>query len=189
LSLLCGDIEPAWLEQVSMRVDEEAVQWLKLLLEEKLSLNGNKEAIAPSRPLSKGKCRNCLQGEILEVHDPKIMVFMSFSVPENIWLSFSKEMEKKGGIFVIRGLPENSFKSFAGMLLKLKEKGMNSAIQINPKLFREYEIVQVPTVVALEDGKHDRISGNISLSFALERMGKSRKVPANADKESFHEKL
>ena len=101
---------------------------------------------------------------------PQVLVLMSFSIPDTAWISLSKELEKMGGVFVLRGLPEQSFQLLASRILKLKEQGVNAPIQIDPKSFLDYEINQVPTIVVVEEKIFDKVSGHVSLKFALEKM-------------------
>lgn len=102
--------------------------------------------------------------------EPNLYVFMSFSLPDELLISLSKELEKTGGIFVVRGLPYNSFKEFARKLYGLRKKGLNAPVQINPKLFKKYDIQNVPAFVAIDEDSFDKISGNVSLAFALKKM-------------------
>lgn len=98
---------------------------------------------------------------------PSLLVFASFSMPDGVWLSISEDLNKIGGTFVIRGIPLNNFKELARQIYNLRQKGVNADIQLNPKLFDEYEINTVPAFV-VQDGKiWDKISGTISVEYAL----------------------
>lgn len=114
--------------------------------------------------------KKCLyEGDFL-LSEPKIFVAMSFSVPDSVWLSLSKELEKAGGIFVLRGLPNNSFTELASKLFSLKSRGVNAPVQLDPKFFQAHHITSVPAfVVKVEEG-FGKITGNISLKCALEKM-------------------
>jgi hypothetical protein len=41
-------------------------------------------------------------------HPHSLYVFVSFSMPEAVWLSLSEEAVKAGGVLVLRGLPDNN---------------------------------------------------------------------------------
>ncbi len=74
----------------------------------------------------------------------------------------------------MRGLINNSFKETAVYMREFK-----AGLWIDPTLFKAFNIVQVPTFVVLEKSfvqglvvKHDKLSGNVSLDFALEKISK-----------------
>jgi type-F conjugative transfer system pilin assembly protein TrbC len=46
----------------------------------------------------------------------------------------------------------------------------DSALQIDPRLFTKYEISAVPSFVLACDEKYDKIAGNISIKFALQKI-------------------
>jgi type-F conjugative transfer system pilin assembly protein TrbC len=117
---------------------------------------------------SQGQCFNCSTANSFQ--DAKILIFMSFSVSDHSWISLSQELEKVGGTFVLRGLPSQSFQALANRILKLKEQGVNASIQLDPKSFLKFEIKQVPAIVVVEEQAFDKVSGLVSLQFALEKM-------------------
>jgi conjugal transfer pilus assembly protein TrbC len=118
----------------------------------------------------KEQCLNCSSDDWTIFQDPQVLVFMSFSIPDHAWISLSQELEKMGGAFVLRGLPNQSFQALACKILKLKEQGVNAPIQLDPKSFLKFEINQVPAIVVVEKQIFDKISGHVSLKFALEKM-------------------
>lgn len=108
------------------------------------------------------------RGQLTQGEKPKVFVFISLLTPESVWLSLSEELEKVAGIFVLIGAPKNSFKTFSKHISKLEKKGVNVPILINPALFREYRIKQVPTFV-IEDNNHSyKVSDHDSLFLALD---------------------
>ncbi len=156
----------------AQKTDAEAVKWLKEHLKEclaskRLLKNPLEDYLENS---SSKTCQGC-SSEDLSLEEPaSLYVFMSFSLEDGLWLQFSKELEKIGGTFVLRGLPKNSFKELAYRIFDLQEKGVNAPIQIHPKLFQEYEIQLVPTIAVTDGSRYDKISGNLSLKCALEKM-------------------
>lgn len=116
------------------------------------------------------QCVNCWGQDGAAVGESPLRVFMSFSVPHNTWLNLSQELDKVGGVFVLRGLPDQSFQALAQRILKLKESGVNAPIQLDPAKFQDYAIRHVPSFVVAEEKSYDKIVGNVSLKFALERM-------------------
>ena len=68
--------------------------------------------------------------------------------------------------FVLRGLPQNSFKVLAQ---KITEYGC--PVIIDPLLFEKYGITQVPCFVWEHKGKTKGVYGNVTLDYALAQMG------------------
>lgn len=103
----------------------------------------------------------------------KLLVFTSFSLPLESWKEFSHVLQKTGGSFVLRGLPENSFQILSKKIIELKKAGIQAEILLDPECFEKYAINAIPSVV-LEDGKcHDKIAGNIKLPVTLSLFAKS----------------
>ena len=113
-------------------------------------------------------CKKCISpksdGGSLE---NDLRVYMSFSVPIETWKDLSASLEKIGGSFVIRGLPENSFEVFSEKVLFLRKSGVNASILIDPEAFDRYAIQSVPAFVLTEGDKHDKLSGNVPLETVL----------------------
>ncbi len=135
-----------------------------------------KEALANVKPstnqekqdLEKGKCGNALS--VKADQQITLYVFVSFSLPEETWLTLSKEVEKVGGVLVLRGLPENSFNRLAVKMHALRKQGVHVAVQIDPRLFTKFGVEKVPCFVTVDEEKFDKLSGNVSLAFALRKM-------------------
>ena len=116
----------------------------------------------------KGKC--LLNAPISLEPETSLYIFVSFSMPDDAWLLLSKEVEKTGGIFVLRGLPNNSFKQLAEKLYALRLNGVNATVQVDPRLFHKYNIEKVPSFVTVDENDFDKLSGNVTLAYALEKM-------------------
>jgi len=108
--------------------------------------------------------------QIKQDHQTSLYVFMSFNVPEETWLSLSEEIFRTDGTMVLRGLPNNSFKELAKRMHTLRKRGMKAQIQIDPMLFERFGINAVPTFVRNKNENFNKISGNISLAYALEKI-------------------
>lgn len=158
---------PEWMIE-AQQPDQEAIKWLKDHLKERLNDNFLKNPLAEER--TKSSCIGCMHENLILDEALPLYVFMSFYLEDILWLQFSKELEKTGGTFVIRGLPENSFKLLANRLFDLQQKGVNVPIQIHPKLFEECDVKRVPTIAFIEGSVYDKLEGNISLKYALETM-------------------
>ncbi len=102
-----------------------------------------------------------ISGEREEKKYPDLLVFVSFSMPLESLKELSKQVHKKGGKLVFRGLYEGSFKKMAE-----KVKELSGDVLIDPTLFREHHITRVPVFFY----KTHTLSGNVSLSYALEKI-------------------
>lgn len=107
--------------------------------------------------------------------DDKILVFVSFSMPKASLLALSQEAEKYQAVLVMRGLRDDSFKATQSAFQELGGE-MQSGIEINPEAFETYQIKQVPVFVrvkstpAKETKELGRLSGNVSLAFAAQKL-------------------
>ena len=107
--------------------------------------------------------------------DDKILVFVSFSMPKASLLALSQEAEKYQAVLVMRGLRDDSFKATQSAFQELGGD-MQSGIEINPEAFETYQIKQVPVFVrvkstpAKETKELGRLSGNVSLAFAAQKL-------------------
>ncbi|NNM43648.1 MAG: type-F conjugative transfer system pilin assembly protein TrbC [Chlamydiae bacterium] len=96
-----------------------------------------------------------------------ISLFMSFSIPIETWKEYSASLEKTGGIFILRGLPKNSFPLLSKNIQDLRQKGVKAPIVIDPEAFEKYAIYQVPSFVLEKDGIFDKVEGNLNLDASL----------------------
>jgi conjugal transfer pilus assembly protein TrbC len=101
------------------------------------------------------------------------MVFISFSVPIESWKDWSQTLEKNGGVFILRGLPGNSFRLFAKKVIALRKAGVRAPIRIDPEAYEKYAIEAVPTIVVSTDAGYNKIVGNASPDWVLAMFGSS----------------
>lgn len=111
---------------------------------------------------------------------PSILIFVSFSMPEQSLEAYLRDAKKIHASVVIRGLINNSFQeTFQRMALLIKSSGGNG-VELNPLWFRRFGIKDVPAVVIVPQGSacyknetcakdrdYDVMTGNITLSAAL----------------------
>ena len=100
----------------------------------------------------------------------KIYVFISFSMPKESIESLLKEATKHNAVLVLRGLKNNSFKETAKIIKDFydKENAESAGFEINPELFEQHAINHVP--VFLNTTNQNRLSGNVTLSFAVQKL-------------------
>lgn len=120
---------------------------------------------------------------------PLFVVFASLSMPQGSLAALIRDTSKAGGVVVFRGFPQNSTKAFAeGLKRVVTEQEQEAHIAIDPRLFRAFDVKAAPTFVVtgrayeLCDGfectravpDHDRMSGNVTVAYALERFAETR---------------
>jgi len=111
----------------------------------------------------------------------QVLVFLSFSMPEKSLQGWLMQCKQSGATPVIRGLINNSFKDTFQTIRALSEK-TGIGVQLDPILFKTFNITQVPSVVWVESHdicsdtmnclpvSFDLIAGDVSLDYALEKM-------------------
>lgn len=121
----------------------------------------------------------------LEPQDsPRLVAFASLSMPAVSLKQMITDVAQAGGVVVFRGFPGNSARTFTTALARVLPPGeMRSAVGVDPRLFRAFDVEAVPAFVVtatdfdLCDGfecrtplpLHDRMSGNVTLDYALDR--------------------
>lgn len=120
---------------------------------------------------------------------PMFMVFASLSMPQASLSRLIADTSHAGGVVVFRGFPGGSTKVFAeGLKRVVTDEGQEAHIAIDPRLFRAFRVTAAPTFVVtgrsyeLCDGfdctsavpDHDRMSGNVTVDYVLERFAESR---------------
>ena len=83
-----------------------------------------------------------------------LIVFVSFSMPDDILASYSAQAKEAGATLVLRGLVENSVTKTQRRAIPLNKP--LAAWDVNPGLFRKFDIKRVPAIV-LADSKEGQI--------------------------------
>jgi conjugal transfer pilus assembly protein TrbC len=96
-----------------------------------------------------------------------LKVFMSFGVPLETWKDLSAQLEMTDGIFLVKGIPGDSFERLAERVAELRMEGVGVPIDIDPESFEKYGIESVPAFILEEGGQHDCIIGNLRVDAAL----------------------
>jgi conjugal transfer pilus assembly protein TrbC len=124
------------------------------------------------------------QDESVKTHLKKVsnvLVFLSFSMPEQSLETWLLQCKQSGATPVIRGLIDNSFKKTVQALQNLSKK-TGLGVQVDPILFKTFAIEQVPAVAYVAEipdcplnmnclpARYSKIYGDISLDYALEKM-------------------
>ena len=107
-----------------------------------------------------------------------LRIFVSFSMPEALLVSLDQQARKIGAKMVIRGLKNNSFKETFAYIKSMNEKGL--VIDIDPKAFEEFEVTQVPSFVLNDANSFDKLTGNVSMAYALKEFAEKGDLPEKA---------
>ena len=101
--------------------------------------------------------------------EPGIYVLVSFSLNDQSLRNYFIESQRYGAKLVMRGLagdPQGRNR-FAETKAKIEKARIN--VDINPNLFEQFNIQQVPTIVVVDTDKTiKKVSGHITLQKALE---------------------
>lgn len=161
-----------WLSMAANKADQETVEWVKQQLLEDQELVKRRHGEIDVIPSTHKKCLTTVSSQGEEVKETSVYVMISFSVPDQTWVSLSAEMEKIGAVFVLRGLPSNSFKELSKKLQHLSKLGVKSEVRLDPMLYTTYKIEKAPTFLIIDKDKEEyhTLSGNVSLGFAMETM-------------------
>jgi type-F conjugative transfer system pilin assembly protein TrbC len=111
----------------------------------------------------------------------QLWVLVSLSVPDASLKALAADVKRVGGRLLIRGLVGNSFPQTAQRL-----RALGIEVDIDPTVFRRTGVQQVPVfIVALpetvegvgEGAVYDKISGHVTLRYALEQLSQKGQVP------------
>lgn len=111
----------------------------------------------------------------------RLIIFISLSMPANSLKQLDAQAREAGGLLVLRGLINNSYKDTVATLSGMTDKGINAVI--DPRLFEVYAVEAVPAFVVNPNEVHpcfeskckmtplhDKISGDMSLEYALQQI-------------------
>ncbi|MBF0248708.1 MAG: type-F conjugative transfer system pilin assembly protein TrbC [Alphaproteobacteria bacterium] len=102
---------------------------------------------------------------------PALLAFVSFSMPDDSLKAVLEQTARAGGVTVLRGLVDNSFKETALRMGKFaREHG--PGLSVDPRLFAEHGVTTVPAFVVVGETVPDKIVGNMSLAAALETIAR-----------------
>ena len=117
----------------------------------------------------------------LFVSDEKINFYMfaSLGLSDVLLRQMLDYAKIYNGVIVLRGIKNNSFRQTADHIQRLSREGEEAAIIIDPTLFKQFQISQVPSYVLAKEQKcpvgssckpsYDKITGNITPKYALEK--------------------
>lgn len=112
----------------------------------------------------------CHVSDVAQPKSSPLKMFISFSMPLESLKIFSADLEKVGGVFVLRGIPGNSFKEFAEKIVFLRNSGIHVPFEIDPDAFLEHNIHKVPVLCLKGPEASDLLVGNVPLKMSLNRI-------------------
>jgi type-F conjugative transfer system pilin assembly protein TrbC len=122
---------------------------------------------------------------------PILQIFVSSSMPIGLLKSYAREAIRYNGVLVFRGLPAGSFYKLSQLVTDISSDITGYiAMQIDDEAFKAFDIKSVPTIVLskpasifseqVRGGSFDKISGNITIKYALEVFAKEGDLKTNA---------
>ena len=118
-------------------------------------------------------------GEERPYQSSPIIVFVSFSMPDASLKQWMRQAELIHAPVVVRGLVNNSFKETIKKMATFTRDN-HGGVQLDPTLFKRFQINQVPAVVVWKDAgclpsqscieNYDVIYGDVELSYALKKV-------------------
>ena len=117
-----------------------------------------------------------------------LYIFVSTSMPKPLLKSYLHEANKYGGVLVLKGLPQGSFKELTKFVIDLTGNNgdlqeIAANIQIDDEAYDRFNITSVPSIVVTVEEEYipnqtphiiyDKITGNVGVKYALERFERS----------------
>jgi conjugal transfer pilus assembly protein TrbC len=113
----------------------------------------------------------------MEANAVEHYVFISLSMPKPSIKQLLEQSKELDAQVVLRGFINNSHKTTAEFMQDLVTTTQYGLI-VDPELFSKYKVTEVPTFVIADDGKYDKLSGNISWHEAIKIIKKRGDVYA-----------
>jgi len=117
-----------------------------------------------------------LQGAAKLENKANVIIFVSFSMPEQSIVNYLSDAKKIHASIVIRGLIHNSFKETFIKMASIVKKAGGGGVELNPPQFKKFNIQKVPAVVVdqkcyleqvCSEDKYDVVYGDIPLYDSL----------------------
>lgn len=137
------------------------------LVEAQTIIHVQDDASNANKASCKGKCPSI---KSIPDSEPSLQVCMSFSVPIQVWKDLNEDLIRHQGVFVVKGLPNNSFQAFAAKVLEFRKHGITAPIRIDPKLFERLTVNQVPLFVVKKQDETHTVSGTVTIPYVMDLM-------------------
>lgn len=114
---------------------------------------------------------------------PAVILFVSFSMPEDDLRERVKDAADQGVSVTLRGMVNGDMRQTGTRIAQLVKETNKGGMQIDPLAFRRYGVNAVPTVIVQCGKQSDRVRGDITLHEAL------KKVAADGDCADFADRV
>ncbi len=170
------------LKKSPQRLDEEILSFTNA---QNLSLKKSNIGHLGGQPVGKPSGR---PGGQPDGHYERLYIFISLSLHKNTLRALLEEAKRVGGVLVLRGLKDGSWKKTIELMLPIL-KEYEEGIILDPTLFKRFRVREVPTIVLADvstnvspeisspghidqtevaaSNSFDKIAGNISIDYAL----------------------
>lgn len=114
---------------------------------------------------------------------PALMILVSLAMPKAALQHLAQQADQAGAVLVLRGLVEDSFdKTTQAIHGILGDTAGDSTFQINPTVFRRYQVQDVPTFILAKTpatsadtcvlgDDYVTVRGDATLAYALRKLG------------------
>lgn len=124
-----------------------------------------------------------------------LYIFVSSSMPNSLIQEYMKDAVRYRAVVVIRGFINNSMKETVSTIQRIvEENDGEGGVMIDPKTFEVFDVEHVPTIVLakepaelcfssdciIETPEHDKITGSVSVKYALEQFRTYGELPGFA---------
>ena len=124
-----------------------------------------------------------------------LYIFVSRSIPKPLLKNYLREANKYGGVLVLKGLQQGSFKELTKLVTDLtgnnaELQDVAGNIQIDDEAYEKFEVVSVPTIVlSLTSEYHpnrtttfkfDKMVGNVGVKSSLEEFSRAGELKEEA---------
>lgn len=117
--------------------------------------------------------------------DGELMVMVSFSMPDEALRNLAHQADKAGAVLVLRGLVGDSLTQTAAKIRQvLGDETRDQTFQVNPQVFRAYNVQSVPSFVLARkpaDGStcdqgtdYVSVRGDVTLHYALQKLAEKQ---------------
>ena len=206
-ALVKVDVDSINTDKIENLVSVEDKKWVKDLSDSSINMvfQNLKENFAKQEELEREKSNlntNISYQEQEIIRRPSgLYIFVSTSMSKQLLRTYANEAGKYGGVLVLKGLPNNSFKELSKLVTELVdtkdqnqrkdlEISQNSNFQIDDEAFDKFNITSVPTIILSREDKYfpnqnekviyDKIIGNVGIKYALRQFSETGELQKEA---------
>jgi type-F conjugative transfer system pilin assembly protein TrbC len=140
----------------------------------------SKASRAQFENLARGKMQ--AKPQVERKGESDLMIFVSFSMPDEMIASYVQQAKRFGGVLMIRGFVADKMSMTKAAIERLNQSGVEW--QINPEPFKKFKVEKVPAIVlasvedaqsVMEDGcatpgTYSMVTGDLAILDALDKI-------------------